>query len=334
MKVQCNKRRDAPAYNERMFLRAVLLSLLWIFGLAANASAQSKTVAITIDDLPYEWHDANIHKLESADAKQAALVNQKILAALARHQAAVTGFVNQLKVEQLGTGQGAAMLKPWTSGSFDLGNHLYAHKDANDLSVEQIEDEIVRGEATVGPLMKAAGKKLEFLRFPYNHTGDTKEKHDAIAAFITKRGYRLAPCTIENSDWEFAWAYVKMLAKHDDANIAKLRAEYLAYTSAEIDYYAALNRQVLGYEPPEIMLLHANRLNAEMMDEVLASFEKKGYRFVSLAEAESDPIYKQPDTLITSNGPMWGYRWAKVRGVKVNGKLEPEVPEWVAEYGK
>jgi peptidoglycan/xylan/chitin deacetylase (PgdA/CDA1 family) len=226
------------------------------------------------------------------------------------------------------------MLKPWTSGSVDLGNHLYAHKDANELSVEQIEDETVRGEATIVPLMKAAGKKPQFLRFPYNHTGDTKEKHDAIAAFIAKRGYRLAPCTIENSDWEFSWAYVKMLAKHDDARIAKLKVEYLAYTSAEIDYYAALNKQVLGYEPPEIMLLHDNQLNADMMDEVLALFEKKGYRLVTLSEAESDPVYKQADTYITSNGPMWGYRWAKERGVKVNGKLEPEVPERVTNYGR
>jgi peptidoglycan/xylan/chitin deacetylase (PgdA/CDA1 family) len=316
-----------------MSLRVVSV-LLVILGFALNALAQSKTVAITVDDLPYEWHDPNIHKLDVADAKQAALVNQKILAGLARHKAPVTGFVNQLKVEQLGTEQGAAMLKPWTSGSFDLGNHLYAHKDANDLSVEQIEDEIVRGEATIAPLMKAAGKKLEFLRFPYNHTGDTKEKHDAVAAFIAKRGYRLAPCTIDNTDWEFTWAYVKMLAKHDDASVAKLRAAYLDYTSAEIDYYAALNKQVLGYEPPEIMLLHDNQLNADMIDEVLALFEKKGYRFVTLTEAESDPVYKQPDTYITAYGPMWGYRWAKERGVKVGGKLEPEVPEWMTAYGK
>lgn len=262
------------------------------------------------------------------------MVNQKILAALARHKAPATGFVNQLKVEQLGTEQGTTMLKPWTSGSFDLGNHLYSHSDANTLSVEQIEDEIVRGEATVGPLMKEAGKELEFLRFPYNHTGDTRGKHDALAAFIAKRGYRLAPCTIDNTDWEFAWAYVKMLARHDDASIAKLRADYLAYTSTEIDYYAALNKRVLGYEPPEIMLLHDNQLNAEMMDEVLALFEQKGYRFVSLAEAELDPVYRQPDTYITSYGPMWGYRWAKERGVKVNGKLEPEPPERVTNYGK
>ena len=316
-----------------MFLRVVSVLLL-VLGFALNGLGQAKTVAITIDDLPYEWHDANLHRLNLADSAQAALVNQKILAGLARHQAPVTGFVNQLKVEQLGTEQGTAMLKPWTGGSFDLGNHLYSHTDANTLSVGQIEDEIIRGEATIGPLMMAAGKKLEFLRFPYNHTGDTKEKHDAVAAFIAKRGYRLAPCTIENSDWEFTWAYVKMLAKHDEASVARLKATYLDHTGAEIDYYAALNKQVLGYEPPAIMLLHDNQLNAEMIDEVLALFEKKGYRFVTLSEAESDPVYKQPDTYITSYGPMWGYRWAKERGVKVNGKLEPDVPAWVTEYGK
>jgi peptidoglycan/xylan/chitin deacetylase (PgdA/CDA1 family) len=317
-----------------MSLRVVSVSLLWLLAFAAGACAQSKKVAITVDDLPYEWYDPTTHKLAPSDAKQATLVNEKILAGLARHDAPVTGFVNQLKVEQLGTEQGTAMLKPWTSGSFDLGNHLHSHTDANHLSVEQIEDEIVRGEATIAPLMKSARKKLQFLRFPYNHTGETKEKHDAIAAFMAKRGYRLAPCTIDNSDWEFSWAYFKMLAKHDDAGIAKLRAAYLAYTSAEIDYYAAMNKQVLGYEPPEIMLLHDNQLNADMIDEVLELFEKKGYRFVSLAKAESDPIYKQADTYITSYGPMWGYRWAAERGVKVNGKLEPEVPEWVTEYGK
>jgi peptidoglycan-N-acetylglucosamine deacetylase len=317
-----------------MLRRLVSMVLFVLFALAGCALGQSKTVAITIDDLPYEWHDPTIHKLDVSDATQAALVNKKILAALARHKAPVTGFVNQLKVEQLGTEQGTAMLKPWTSGSFDLGNHLYAHKDANDFSVEQIDEEIVRGEEAIAPLMRAAGKKLEFLRFPYNHTGDTKEKHAAVADFIAKRGYRLAPCTIENSDWEFTWAYVKMLARHDDAGIERLRTEYLAYTSAEIDYYAALNKQVLGYEPPEIMLLHDNQLNADMMDEVLALFEKKGYRFVSLSEAESDPVYQEPDTYITTYGPMWGYRWAKEHGIKVNGRLEPEVPQWVTAYEK
>jgi hypothetical protein len=46
------------------------------------------------------------------------------------------------------------------------------------MSIEQIESEIVRGEPTIGPLLKQAEKRLEFFRFPMNHTGETKQKHD------------------------------------------------------------------------------------------------------------------------------------------------------------
>jgi len=65
---------------------------------------------------------------------------------------------------------------------------------------------------------------------------------------------------------------------------------------------------VLGYEPPEIMLLHDNQLNADVIDNLLALFENKHFRWVSLSEAESDPAYQTHETFITHYGPMWGYR--------------------------
>ena len=226
------------------------------------------------------------------------------------------------------------MLREWTRGEFDLGNHTYSHPDVNQFSVAQIEDEIIRGETSFVPLMKQAGKTPKFFRFPMNHTGDIKEKHDQIAMFLTQRGYRLATCTIDNSDYLFNSAYVRMLARHDDSSARRLRSEYLSYTSTEVDYYAGLNKQVLGYEPPQVMLLHDNRLNADMIKQLLALFEKKQYKFISLDRAQSDPAYQIPDTYITKYGPMWGYRWASERGVKVNGRLEPEPPEWITQYGK
>ena len=82
-----------------------------------------------------------------------------------------------------------------------------------------------------------------------------------------------------------------MLAKNDGEKAQKLRTEYLAYTSAEIDYYGGLDKQVFGYEPPEVMLLHDNRLNAEVIEQILDIFEKKRYRFVSLAIAQADAAY-------------------------------------------
>ena len=279
---------------------------VWLLLLAsACACGQVRTVAITVDDLPYDG-------------------SGRLLRAFREHHVPVTGFVIQKRVEDLGS-HGTAILEEWISQGFDLGNHTYSHPDINQLSVEQIQDEIVRGEA---------GRHPAYFRFPMNHTGDTKAKHDAVATFLSRRGYKLATCTIDNSDYLFNSAYVRMLANKDEDSARKLRVEYLAYTSMEIDYYAALNRKVFGYEPPQVMLLHDNRLNADVIEQVLALFEEKGYKFVSLDAAQSDAAYRTPETYITKYGPMWGYRWANVRGIKVNGSLETDPPKWILEYGK
>jgi peptidoglycan/xylan/chitin deacetylase (PgdA/CDA1 family) len=313
--------------NPRVVSIAVSLTLVW----SLRAFAQGRHVAFTVDDLPYAVGDSRA--LSPSDTTAAAAVNQKLVTALRQHHVPVTGFVIQRSVEELGVAVGTHILANWTRGAFDLGNHTYSHPDINRLSLAQIEDEINRGEASILPLMKLAGKKLQFFRFPMNHTGETRERHDQVAAFLSQRGYRLAPCTIDNSDYLFNVAYVRMLSEHDSA-AARLRAAYLSYTSAEIDYYAALGRQVFGYEPPEIMLLHDNRLNADVINELLALVEQKHYTFVSLNDALSDSAYRTPDTYVTSYGPMWGYRWAAERGVKVNGRLEPEPPEWILRYGR
>jgi len=309
----------------KFILVLVLLSLLWSLG----AFAQNRTVAITVDDLPY----ASAQEVSPSDAVVAQEINRKILSALKRHHVPVTGFVIQKRVEELGVAAGTQILRKWTSGEFDLGNHTYSHPDVNQLSLAQIEEEVIRAETTFVPLMQQVGKKPGFFRFPMNHTGDTKEKHDQVATFLSQRGYRVATCTIDNSDYLFNNAYVRMLDQHD-ASARRLRLEYLSYTNAEIDYYAGLSKQIFGYEPPLVMLLHDNRLNADVIEQLLALFEKKQYKLVSLDRAQSDPAYQIPDTYITKYGPMWEYRWAAERGVKVNGKLEPEPPEWILQYGK
>jgi peptidoglycan/xylan/chitin deacetylase (PgdA/CDA1 family) len=272
--------------------------------------------------------------MRTVDAKWAADSNHKLLTGLARHHVPVTGLVIQKGVENLGLTAGTAILREWIQRGFDLGNHTYSHPDFNELTVEQFEDQIVRGEAGFMPLMKAAGRDSKFFRFPFNHTGDTKNKHDAIAAFLVQRGYKTAPCTIETEDWMFNAAYFLMKSRHDDASAARLRKDYIDFTAAQIDYFVKLNKQVLGYEPPQIMLLHDNPLNADVIEDLLALFEARQFRFVRLAQAEADPVYQTPETVITKYGPMWAYRWARERNVKVDGSLEPEPPKWVTEYGK
>ena len=284
-------------------------------------------MALTFDDLPIASAGA------AAGAAEAARVNRAILAALARHRAPATAFVIEQRVERIGVSPGRAILREWLAQGCDLGNHTYSHPDLNALTVEQFRGEVIRGEASIGPLLAERGLRPRYFRFPNNHSGDTRQKHDAAASVLAERGYTLAVCTIDNSDWEFARAYDVALAHTDRDSAQKLEAAYLRYTADEIDYYSGLHKKIFGREIPHVMLQHANRLNAAVMDQMLALFEARGYRFVTLETAQADAAYRTPDA-VTGYGPMWAYRWANALGIKIDGRLEPSVPAWIGESGK
>ena len=302
---------------------SIVMSLVLMSGLPVGA--QTRAVALTFDDLPVA---------DTKDPTEALFVNRALLNALKKHHAPAIGFVNEKTVEELGSENGKRILQHWVREGFDLGNHTFSHADLNNITFELFKQEVARGEDSFRPMLAEVGRTPRFLRFPFNHTGDTKEKHDSVAAFLKQRGYQVAACTIDNEDYLFNASYIQMLAKKDEAQAVKLRAEYLAYTAVEIDYYASLHKQIFGREIPQVMVLHANRLNADILEEILSLFEEKKYRFVSLEAAQSDPAYRVPDTFVTKFGPMWGYRWAKELGIEVDGSLESEPPAWIAQYGK
>jgi peptidoglycan/xylan/chitin deacetylase (PgdA/CDA1 family) len=296
---------------------------------AAPTTAETSQVAITFDDLPLA--SGLKRPVGVRDLAEARAINASILGALRRRGVPATGFVNEQHVRALGAGA-AAVLRAWTRGSFDLGNHFYSHADVNDLTVQQAQDEIVRGEPTIRALLREVSRAPRFLRFPFNHLGDKREKQEAIEQFIAHRGYRLAPCTIDGSDYLFNGAFALAKSRRDFAAMRRLEDAYISFSGAAIDWYTALDRQVLGYAPPHVMLLHASPLNAAAIGAILKLFEQRGYRFVTLSEALADPAYSIPDTYVTQYGPMWGYRWARELHVRVNGAAEPEPPSWVAAY--
>jgi len=302
---------------------AVAVSLLVAVVLTAAPGTESRTVALTFDDLP----GADSPRREALDAVELASTNIAILQALDRHHAPATGFVIGERVAALSNGRD--LLKSWIEHGHDLGNHTFTHRDLNDLSVAEFGDEVARAEGVFRGLLPTPRTLPLFLRFPFNHTGDTADKHAAVSSLLADRGYEVAVCTIENADYVFANAYQKARAA-GGSGTAILRTEYLSHTAKIIDYYVDLHRQIFGRETPHVMLLHVNRLNADVLDAVLELFEHRQFRFVTLREAQADAAYKTADTWTTKAGPMWAYRWARSLGVKVNGAREPEPAAWVS----
>ena len=163
------------------------------------------------------------------------------------------------------------------------------------------------------------------------HTGDTQAKKEAIEKFLAARGYKITPHTIDNQDYIFNVCYVRALRNKDEATAARLREAYLKFTIAATEFAERISPLIFNREITQTLLIHANDINADCLDEMLSRLAARGYRYVTLDEAMSDPAYQTKDTYITQAGPTWLWRWMNSKGMKVGFKDDPEPPQWVME---
>jgi len=84
----------------------------------------------------------------------------------------------------------------------------------------------------------------------------------------------------------------------------------------------------------QILLLHANRLNAAVLPEMLARLRARGYQFISVEDALRDQAYLRLDTFTGRNGPSYLHRWAISAGQPNRIAEDPDPPAWVLKVYK
>ncbi len=300
--------------------------LIWL-ALSLAASAQQKTIAITIDDLPYAGLKPSVESVF-----QARQDIRSITQTLSAHHAPAVAFVNEQKLQVADqVDMRIALLDSWLDAGIPLGNHTYSHIDLNRNPEPQCEDDVIRGEVVTRRLMKQRNLDYKYFRHPFLRTGANLEQKNTFEAFLKSRGYVVAPVTTENVDWLFNSAYERALqdGDHDLAN--RLLDAYLVHTDVEMDYYEKMVQNEFGRPIAHIMLLHANRINGIMLDKVLAKFEVRGYKFVSIEEALKDPAYQTADNYTGPYGYPWPHRWAITLGKDPDFKNAPDPPKWVLD---
>ena len=302
------------------------ITLVLLFITATHAQTPKRTMAVTIDDLPY------VNRPSGPYVANAQRVTTKILTALRKHKAVAVGFVNEHTVDVSNDRAGrVALLRQWVEQGMVLGNHTYSHPDYNRLTIAQFEEEITKGDVVSRQLMKSRGPYQLYFRHPMTHTGDTQEKKEAIERFLAARGYKVAPHTIENSDFIFNVAYVKARQDKDEALAKRLRDEYINFTIAATEFAEQISPAVFGREIPQTLLIHSNDITADTLDEMLQRFEQRGYTFVTLDRVMADPAYQTRDTLVSKSGPSWLFRWMKSKGMDVDFSADPDPPKWVMD---
>jgi len=113
----------------------------------------------------------------------------------------------------------------------------------------------------------------------------------------------------------------------DRATAARVGEDYLRYMDAVFAFVEDVSRRLLGREIRQVLLLHANTLNADLFGGLADSMKARGYTFVTLDEALKDEAYGLPDTYVGRWGISWLHHWELTAGKKRSPSPDP--PEWV-----
>src|SRR5262249_37031887 len=247
---------------------------------AYSQSHTDRQIAITIDDLPAS-------AAQSMSAQEITDMTTRIVGALKQQQIPAVGFVNENKL-YMSSGEvdaRIAALNQWLDAGFELGNHAYSHPSFNGVGLKDFEESVIRGETVTKTLLAQHGKKMRYFRHPFLHVGRDLLSRQELESFLINRGYRIAPVTLDPEDWAFAPIYDAALRSGDTALQQRIVAAFLKYADAVFDYDEKFSRELFGYEPPQIILLHGNNLEGDHLGDLLELLRKRGYRFVSLDSA-------------------------------------------------
>lgn len=281
---------------------------------------------MTFDDLPVA---SRHHELDFQRR-----VTARLLDALEAQAVPATGFVNESKLldDDAVDPQRVALLDQWLRAGHELGNHGFGHLDMHRTPLKAYQQDVLRGEAVTRELVESRGATLRFFRHPFLHSGTSLQVKRGFERFLARKGYRVAPVTIDNSEWIFARAYERATDRNDAEARAAVARAYLDYMTEKFTYFEEQTRTLFHRPIRHVLLLHANALNADHFDGLARMLRSRGYRFVTLERALEDPAYRSEDRYVGGGGITWLHRWALTRGVDPEFfSGEPRTPQFVLD---
>jgi len=262
--------------------------------LSFQARAQAQEVAITFDDLPAHGQlPAGVTREE---------VTRKILAAFKEAKVPeVYGFINAGKLQT--HPEDIKVLQLWREAGEPLANHTYDHMSLNSNPLAAFEENVAKDEATLQQLM---GKNdWHWFRYPYLDEGDTLEKRRRARTYLKEHHYRIAQVSLDFEDYAWNGPYARCSEKKDEKGIAWLKESYLNTATEYMKLGQQLSQQLFGRNVKHILLMHVGAFDAEMLPQLLAQMKQQGFKFITLKEAESDPVYEiDPDIVRKEGSPI------------------------------
>jgi peptidoglycan/xylan/chitin deacetylase (PgdA/CDA1 family) len=133
---------------------------------------------------------------------------------------------------------------------------------------------------------------------------------------LNAHGYKIAQVTLDWEDYLWNTAYARCAAKNDAKAIEWLRSSYLTTASEFLDLGRQQAKLIYGREINYVLLLHLGAFSGTILPDALDLLKKKGFKFVTLEEAQSDSAYQSdPDAGLHDAGTLLD-QMMQVKGIK------------------
>jgi len=296
-----------------------VLPLLAFLALTASANSQTQPksaplqVAFTFDDLPAHG------PLPPGEFRPEPM--RSIIKTLkTENMPPVYGFVNGFRTAEYP--YQTELLREWIASGNPLGNHTWSHPSLDESTAGKYIHNIAENEPLLEKVDPAGD--WHWFRFPYLEEGNTLAKREAVRYYLLGHGYRIAEVNLDFEDYLWNDAYARCAAKKDEVAVASLHDSYLATADEYITYSRTLSQRLYGRDIPYVLLLHVGAFDAKMLPELIGLFRKRGFEFVSLPQAESDPAYRVDPKVAYPGGGLLMELVATTRNVALPNATEPE----------
>ncbi|MFI4918695.1 MAG: polysaccharide deacetylase family protein, partial [Legionellales bacterium] len=172
------------------------------------------------------------------------------------------------------------LLYRFRDAGFGLANHTWSHANLNRVTAKEYINEIHKADALLLPLLT----QPKYFRYPYLAMG-TGDKQAEIRHYLAKEHYQIAPITTDSKDFIFNQCLFSVPELGRRNYFDELKPFYLDFIWHQTLRAQEQSRARGNPDQAQILLIHANLLNAYALPDIIKMYKQRGYTFISLNKA-------------------------------------------------
>lgn len=193
----------------------------------------------------------------------------------------------------------------WLRSGNLIGSLTYKGRSPKKGTAQEFIATLSRNEQELAPLWGKFPRRQKYFRYPSLKLGLDPQRPREIRAFLKQNGFVEVPATIDSRSDHFSQPYCAALARGDKVCASFISATFKSMLLDKTQKARAAAQKIAGRDVKQILIIQANQLTSDLLDELLRWYKAMGVRFISIDEALGDPFYATEDVTNTASRIIW-----------------------------